>query len=491
MRTRLIGWVDDIGRVDARVGDLLHVGSSSENDVVLRLPGVSRHHARIVRQDNACWIEDAGSRNGTSLNGKRVTRSVLQHLDVITLAGLVELVFLDPERRPVGTPAATPRVTLEWLDGPDAGRTQPVPEGETVFGRGSDCSVVVNVSAVSRAHARITVSGMGVTLQDLGSANGTRLNGQPITDPVPLRDDDEFQLGVARGFRIRVSAAEVPAGADVPLTVVRAAGDKEWRTRLISAEEFAVAMPGLAAFGGATSAPPASAKTQEDRQTGPVATPAPTSFMGGTLIAPPGSRPDATRAEALPDGASEGAPTTVFAPPDVAVPPSLLSDRATPSDESGAPGTRFLPVPIGSMVPPSIVAALPETMRAPLPGEPNTLPMAAFDRRMSMPPPVGAMPVAVLTGLRLSSGDCVVVVPQGRSIVGRGTDANVRIDNREVSQMHAALILTGDQAIVEDLASTNGTSVNGAALSMPRRLATGDRLSFGPIEFAVELIAES
>jgi predicted component of type VI protein secretion system len=143
------------------------------------------------------------------------------------------------------------------------------------------------------------------------------------------------------------------------------------------------------------------------------------------------------------------------------------------------------------MVPPSIVAALPETMRAPLPGEPNTLPMAAFDRRMSMPPPVGALPVAVLTGLRLSSGDCVVVVPQGRSIVGRGTDANVRIDNREVSQMHAALILTGDQAIVEDLASTNGTSVNGAALSMPRRLATGDRLSFGPIEFAVELIAES
>src|SRR5262245_39135689 len=99
MRTRLTGWVDEVGRVDVRVGDLLRVGSSSENDVVLRLPVVSRHHARIVRQDNGYWIEDAGSRNGTSLNGQRVTRSVLQHLDVITLAGQVELVFLDPGRR--------------------------------------------------------------------------------------------------------------------------------------------------------------------------------------------------------------------------------------------------------------------------------------------------------------------------------------------------------------------------------------------------------
>jgi predicted component of type VI protein secretion system len=143
------------------------------------------------------------------------------------------------------------------------------------------------------------------------------------------------------------------------------------------------------------------------------------------------------------------------------------------------------------MVPPSIVAALPETMPAPEPAEPDTLPPLAFNRRATMPPPLEAMPATVLTGLRLSSGDCVVVVPQGRSIVGRGTDASVRIDNREVSQAHAALVVTVSEAIVEDLASTNGTSVNGTALSMPRRLATGDRLSFGPIEFAVELIAES
>ena len=122
---------------------------------------------------------------------------------------------------------------------------------------------------------------------------------------------------------------------------------------------------------------------------------------------------------------------------------------------------------------------------------PNTLSLSAVDRRTPMPPPLDAASAPLLTGLRLSSRDCVVAVPPGRSIVGRGTNANIRIDSREVSQTHAALVVTVTEAIVEDLASTNGTSVNGITLSMPRRLANGDRLSFGPIEFAVELIAES
>lgn len=69
--------------------------------------------------------------------------------------------------------------------------------GETVFGR--DRSVVwIDDPSVSRRHARIRVEGDRATIRDLGSKNGTMVNGAPVDGDRALDDGDEIQIGRAK-----------------------------------------------------------------------------------------------------------------------------------------------------------------------------------------------------------------------------------------------------------------------------------------------------
>jgi len=74
-------------------------------------------------------------------------------------------------------------------------------EGENILGRTHNAVVWIGSSTVSRRHARIVVENGRATLEDLGSKNGTRLNGEKVTS-APLADDDVIRLGsVAMTFR--------------------------------------------------------------------------------------------------------------------------------------------------------------------------------------------------------------------------------------------------------------------------------------------------
>jgi len=68
-------------------------------------------------------------------------------------------------------------------------------EGTSLVGRDRDCAVQIDSSTLSRHHARIVVSSGEATIEDLGSKNGTSVNGTPVSNPVPLKDGDEVQVG--------------------------------------------------------------------------------------------------------------------------------------------------------------------------------------------------------------------------------------------------------------------------------------------------------
>ncbi len=70
---------------------------------------------------------------------------------------------------------------------------------EAVIGRSSECAWVVPSGAVSRRHARVLRRGNDVTIEDLGSSNGTFVNGERLTGPRALRDQDRIQLGSIEG----------------------------------------------------------------------------------------------------------------------------------------------------------------------------------------------------------------------------------------------------------------------------------------------------
>src|SRR6185436_14223789 len=114
--------------------------------------------------------------------------------------------------------------SLVFLAGPIAGRRYKLADGEYVIGRRSDCQIFVPDMRVSRQHARLWKEGDGWTLEDLGSNNGTFVNGVKVQQGTILRHDDEIMIA---NNRIRVEARDTsdsksPEGN--PVTIVDAAG---------------------------------------------------------------------------------------------------------------------------------------------------------------------------------------------------------------------------------------------------------------------------
>ncbi len=79
--------------------------------------------------------------------------------------------------------------------GPQPGQIFEFPPTIVNIGRDPGNHVVVNDPQVSRHHARITPQGTMFVLEDLGSTNGTTVNGMPVTGPVALTHGDEIGLG--------------------------------------------------------------------------------------------------------------------------------------------------------------------------------------------------------------------------------------------------------------------------------------------------------
>ena len=68
-------------------------------------------------------------------------------------------------------------------------------EGENVVGRDPDGALWIDHPSVSRRHARILITDGSATIEDLGSKNGTHLNGRRIEGRSPLSDGDELRVG--------------------------------------------------------------------------------------------------------------------------------------------------------------------------------------------------------------------------------------------------------------------------------------------------------
>jgi len=79
----------------------------------------------------------------------------------------------------------------------------------------------------------------------------------------------------------------------------------------------------------------------------------------------------------------------------------------------------------------------------------------------------------------LISGPSTIPLRPGETVIGRAADADVVIESPKVSRRHARVLVDGDRAVIEDLGSTNGTSVNGSRLEAPRELLHGDEIQIG------------
>jgi FHA domain-containing protein len=70
-----------------------------------------------------------------------------------------------------------------------------LPPGETLIGRGPDCRITLVDPLVSRHHSKVRIDGSKATIEDLGSRNGSRVNGRLIRGSHVLKDGDRIRIG--------------------------------------------------------------------------------------------------------------------------------------------------------------------------------------------------------------------------------------------------------------------------------------------------------
>jgi pSer/pThr/pTyr-binding forkhead associated (FHA) protein len=79
--------------------DIITIGRKEENDVAIDNQAVSGRHAKIFKEDDAIFVEDASSLNGTYLNGQKITKAELYNSDVI-LIGVHTMEVISEKVRP-------------------------------------------------------------------------------------------------------------------------------------------------------------------------------------------------------------------------------------------------------------------------------------------------------------------------------------------------------------------------------------------------------
>jgi hypothetical protein len=82
-------------------------------------------------------------------------------------------------------------------------------DGESSVGRSQDCDIVLHGATISRNHAVIVIARAEITVEDLGSRNGTYVNGKRITRAV-VRDQDPIAFGAVQAAIIRKISSTLP-----------------------------------------------------------------------------------------------------------------------------------------------------------------------------------------------------------------------------------------------------------------------------------------
>lgn len=108
--------------------------------------------------------------------------------------------------------------SLTVKEGPDAGRRVELQHRSFLLGRDPICDLVINDIEVSRRHARLIAQSGGYTIEDLGSTNGTFVNGQRIHTVVPLHPGDSLGLGQQVTLVYEVVPAEKMSALDFATT---------------------------------------------------------------------------------------------------------------------------------------------------------------------------------------------------------------------------------------------------------------------------------
>lgn len=204
------------GRTRVGLAAVLGIGRHPANGLVLAHDGVSRHHAVIERDGDGWWVRDLGSKNGTTVNERPVEgRRRLEPCDLLRFGGgsVWQLRSVPSAEADEGSTASGSGAARQLVLEEEAGLRRVRFSRLLTIGRDSTNGLVLDGERVSAHHAVIERRGQGWFLKDLGSRNGTSVDGRRVQGWRELKEGSRVQLGGCGGWVVRDHSPEVERAA--------------------------------------------------------------------------------------------------------------------------------------------------------------------------------------------------------------------------------------------------------------------------------------
>ncbi len=202
----------DPGKIYPFSTDEIALGRGTKNEIVIDDNEVSREHLRFVKVIGGYELHDL-STNGTFVNGQNVDGVwLLRSRCIIELGDSITLEYRMGEPETQHTNETDPQTTKYYLvvttDDGDTNTVYPLDDGLIGVGRSTANDIVIVEPELSRNHFRLKRTAKGYTIEDLGSTNGTVVNGELITEPRLLYADDIITIGTMVQFQVTKSAED-------------------------------------------------------------------------------------------------------------------------------------------------------------------------------------------------------------------------------------------------------------------------------------------
>ncbi|GAB6110034.1 FHA domain-containing protein [Fusibacter bizertensis] len=132
------------------------------------------------------------------------TKYILTFIIYMFILKIAKLIYIDIKKMSVWEEAKVKNPHLKLLSSIEKTSEKAVTEifplknAQITIGRSLDCEIAISDPHISSQHVQLNKTNQSYTLQDLGSANGTYVNGQKISSPVYLKEGDEILLGITK-----------------------------------------------------------------------------------------------------------------------------------------------------------------------------------------------------------------------------------------------------------------------------------------------------
>ena len=514
------------------------IGRSSQADIQFDGASLSRQHIELSVGEEEIKVTDLNSSNGSFCNGERLTAQVAQSLNLEDIIKVGSFEFKVEWEKPLAQfveeqTSYKPPEPLErtMMDAPAGGFVlcYTTPDGEAVekvldpgiyvIGRTASSDIQIPISKVSRLHARLEVTEQGCTLEDVGSSNGTFYQGNRVDAHVKIPmlpgttfviGDVEFKFDQVRSGAEILDATHLDAalkfdavsegvtaleGLDGNATELDAMGGEEATQIDAGIQGDATAIDGQASIEGDRTS------IDVERVVEPVG-----DVSNGVVLRFRRDKGEWDQITMHPGqyilGRSQDA--------DLSMPDDQISRRHVELTVNAAEGCYLMD--LGSANGTSL-RGMPLMPRVKTPiGKDDTVILGSYELQLM---PVTSESMTQIQIGKTEIGETVVGATQvmqaaqtpilryregngpwnefqllnGEQVLGRSSEAQLRVPSSTMSRRHARLFVQGDQVWLTDLNSKNGIAINGQKIVPDQSVKIFPGMQFVVDDIVFELIS--